>query len=167
MSGITIMTDGVAGIPRELIEEYQLRVVPTAHIIYDGHSYIEGETISAAEAYQLLYQNPDKFNTSAISPDYLINVYREISKKSQEILFVTVSSALSAVSKSAALSAKLFQQESPQTAIRIVDSKTIASGQGLVVLAAARAAARGIGLSELVKVTERARRKTGTFTVDS
>jgi len=163
MSAITVMTDGVAGIPGELVEEYQIRVVPTAHIIYDGRSYIEGETISAAEAYQLLYSNPDKFNTSAISPDYLINVYREISKKSQEILFITLSSALSAVFKSASLSAELFRQESPQTTIQVVDSKTVASGQGLVVLAAARAAAHGTGLDNLVKIAGQARQKTGTF----
>ena len=163
MSGVAVITDRVAGINEELAEKHRIKTVPTAYIIYDGHSYIEGETINAVEAYQLLRKDPDKFNTSAISPDYLIDVYRELSKKSQEILFITVSSALSAVSKSALLAANLFREQSPETTIHVIDSKTVASGQGLMVLAAARAAARGMSLEQVVNVTEQVRQKTGTF----
>ncbi len=163
MSKVAIMTDTVAGIPKELVEEYQIKMVPTAHIMYDGHSYIEGETINAAEAYQLLRKDPDKFNTSAISPDYLIDVYRELSKKSQEILFITVSSALSAVSKSALLAAKLFREQSPETTIHVVDSKTVAGGEGLMVLAAAKAVSHGMSLEQVVNMTGQLRQKTGTF----
>ncbi len=146
MQHLSLMTDSDAGIPKELAAQYRVTIVPTAHIIYDGHTYIDGVTINAIEAYQLLRQNPDKFNTSAISPDYLLNTYRELSRQSQGILFITLSSALSAVSQSAALAAELFRQESPGITIGILDSKTVASGEGLLVLAAARAIAQGMTL---------------------
>ncbi|MFC1981750.1 DegV family protein [Chloroflexota bacterium] len=163
MSRVTVITDSVAGIPGELAEEYQIRVVPTAYILYDGHSYIEGVTINAMEAYQLLRKNPDKFNTSPMSPAYLFDVYRELSTKSQDILIITVSSALSAFYKSASLAADLLRQESPETTIHIVDSKMVASGEGLIVLAAARAAAQGMKPNQVADVAQRARGKTGTF----
>ena len=108
MSRVTVMTDSVAGIPGDLAEEYQIKVVPTAHIIYDGQSYIEGVTINAMEAYQLLRKNPDKFYTSPMSPAFLFDVYRELSAKSRDILFITISSALSAFYKSASLATDLL-----------------------------------------------------------
>ena len=163
MSQVVVMTDTVAGIPRELAKEHQIKLVPTANITYDGHTYLEGITINATEAYQLLRKDPDKFNTAAISPAFLLDTYRELSTKCQQILFITVSSALSAVSKSASLAAELFTQESPETTIRIVDSKMAASGQGLITLAVAKAAAQGMNLDQLVNITEKVREKTGTF----
>ena len=149
MSRVTVMTDSVAGVPGELAEEYQIKIVPTAHILYDGQSYIEGVTINAMEAYQLLRKNPDKFNTSPMSPAYLLDVYRELSAKSRDILFIPVSSGLSAFYKSAALAADLLRQESPETTVHIVDSKMVASGEGIIALAAAMAAARGMTLSQV------------------
>jgi len=163
MSKITVMTDAVAGIPKELAGKYQIRVVPTAHIIYDGHIYLEGSTINAMEAYQLLRQDPDKFNTAAVPPAYLLDVYRELGTRSQEILFITISSALSALSQSAAIAADLLQQEAPEMTVQIMNSRTAGSGQGLVVLAAAKAAAQGMNLEQVASIAEQAREKTGTL----
>jgi len=52
MAKVMVVTDGVAGIPKKLAEEYQIKIVPTASIIYDGHTYLEGATIDATRAYQ-------------------------------------------------------------------------------------------------------------------
>lgn len=163
MPKVIVMTDAVAGIPKELAGKYQIRVVPTAHIIYDGHIYLEGSTINAMEAYQLLRQDPDKFNTAAVPPAYLLDVYRELGARSQEILFITISSALSALSQSAATAADLLQQEAPETTVRVMNSRTAGSGQGLVVLAAAKAAAQGMNLEQVASIAEQAREKTGTL----
>jgi len=163
MSKLVVMTDGVAGIPRELAEKYRIKVVPTASIIYDGHTYLEGSTINAMQAYQLLREDPDKFTTAAMSPAYLLDVYRELKTEYQEILFITISSALSAFYKSACLAAELFSKESPETNVRIVDSRTAGSGQGLLVMAAARASAAGMNLEQAAGFAEQARQKTGTL----
>lgn len=163
MPKVIVMTDAVAGIPKELAEEYQIKVVPTAHIIYDGHIYLEGSTINATEAYQLLRQDPDKFNTAAVPPAYLLDVYRELGARSQEILFITISSALSALAQSATTAADLLQQEAPGAKVRVMNSRTAGSGQGLVVLAAAKAAAQGMNLEQVASIAEQAREKTGTL----
>jgi DegV family protein with EDD domain len=157
------MTDTVAGIPGELAQEYRITVVPAANIVFNGHTYLDGVTIKATEAYQLLRKDPDRFSTSAVSPSYILEAYRKLAATSRDILFVTVSSALSAVSKSAALAADIFQEESPDTTVRILDSRTVASGQGLVVLAAARAAVQGANLDEVADIAQRVRQKTGNY----
>ena len=160
MTKVIIMTDRVAGIPRELAEEYQINVVPAAHIIFDGQNYIEGVTLSVTEAYQLIRKDPDKFTTSALNPGYFLEEYLKLSQKSPDILHIVLSSALSANYKTAGLAAETLRKESPETNLQVFDAKTVAGAQGLIVLAAARAAAQGKSLDEVVKVAEKAREKT-------
>ena len=161
MANIRVMTDSIACLPGELAEEKNVKVVPAANILFDGESFIEGETITASEAYELIKKDPDRFVTSAITPAYLMNAYRELSRTSSEILFITVASALSAVQKTATMAADLFRTESPGTTIRVLDSRACASTQGLVVLAAATAAAEGKRLDEVASVAEETRQKAG------
>jgi DegV family protein with EDD domain len=160
MAKVMVMTDRVAGIPRELAEEYQINVVPAAHIIFDGQNYIEGVTLSVTEAYQLIRKDPDKFTTAALNPGYFLEEYQKLSQKSPDILHITLSSALSANYKTANLAAETMKKESPKTNLRVFDAKTVGSAQGLIVLAAARAAAQGKSLDEVVGVAEKAREKT-------
>ncbi len=161
MSKVVVMTDSVACIPKELAEKHQIEVVPAANIMFDGQTYIDGVTISAAEAYQLLRKDPDRFVTSAITPGQLMEVYRQLSARSQEILFITLASALSAVFKTANLAADIFKSESSQTTIRVLDSRAVAGTQGLVVLAAAKAVAQGFDLDRVVSLVQQVRQKAG------
>lgn len=161
MSKVVVMTDSVACIPKELAEKHQIEVVPAANIMFDGQTYIDGVTISAAEAYQLLRKDPDRFVTSAITPGQLMEVYRQLSARSQEILFITLASVLSAVFKTANLAADSFKSESSQTTIRVSDSRAVAGTQGLVVLAVAKAVAQGFGLDRVASLVQQVRQKTG------
>jgi DegV family protein with EDD domain len=168
MAKVMVMTDRVAGIPRELAEEYQINVVPAAHIIFDGQNYIEGVTLSVTEAYQLIKKDPDKFTTSALNPGYFLEEYQKLSQKSPDILHITLSSALSANYKTANLAAETLKKESPKTDLRVFDAKTVAGAQGLIVLAAARAAAQGKSLDEVVSIAEKARENTrGVMMLDT
>jgi len=161
MAKVAVMADSVAGIPRNLAEEYQITVVPTANIIFGKQTYLDGETINAAEAYGLLRKDPNKFTTSAIAPEYLLNVFQQLSTTTRDILFVTISGALSAVPQTAKIAAELLKEEKPEVNVYILDSKTVASAEGLVVLAAARAAARGMSLEAVVAYAQQVRQKTG------
>jgi len=161
MAEVAVMTDSVACIPKELAGQYHIRVVPAANILVDGKVYIDGETISASEAYVLIKEDPDRFVTSAISPDYLLKAYEELGKHSSEIMFVTIASTMSAVSRTAGLAADLLREKSPEITVRILDSRSCASTQGLVVLAAARAAAEGKSLDEIASIAESTREKAG------
>jgi len=129
--------------------------------MFDGQTYIDGVTISAAEAYQLLRKDPDRFVTSAITPGQLMEVYRQLSARSQEILFITLASVLSAVFKTANLAADIFKSESSQTTIRVSDSRAVAGTQGLVVLAVAKAVAQGFDLDRVVSLVQQVRQKAG------
>lgn len=161
MPNVRIMTDSVAGIPPELAEKYQIKVIPGALIHYDGETYIDNVTLSRPEAYALIEKDADRFSTSALSPGLIVDEYRQLLDESLDILHITVGQELSATFKTANLAAETMRQESPQSRIRVVDSNTAAAAQGLIVLAAARAASQGMGLDELVDRIPQIRQKTG------
>ncbi len=161
MPKVAVMTDTVACIPTDLARELAIKVVPAANIMFDGKTYVENETITAAEAYELIKKDPDKFVTSAITPARLLEDYRQVAAAADEILFITLAGALSAVNKTARTAAELFKQEAPDKTIRVLDSRAVASTQGLVVLAAARAAAAGKSLDEVADTATKVRQKTG------
>jgi DegV family protein with EDD domain len=160
MSRVKVMTDTVSGISAELARKFGITVVPAANIVYDGQFFPDGVGISPQEAYRLLEQDADKFSASTLNPGYLLDIYREVSKESDSILFISFSYAFSAAGKIAALAADLLRQESPQVDIRVVDSKTAAGAQGLLAIAAAKAAARGMDLDRVIELTQRMRSKT-------
>jgi len=161
MPKVHVMTDSTAGIPQDLADEYQIKVIPGALIHYDGATHIDGVTLSRPQAYELIKKDPDKFTTSALSPGYILDEYRELSKSSSDILHITIADVLSATFKTANMAAQTIQQELPQINIKVVDSKTAAAAQGLVVLAAAKAAAQGKSLDELINIVPQVRQKTG------
>jgi DegV family protein with EDD domain len=157
MTNVIVMTDSVACIPADIAKELQIKVVPAANIYIEGKTYIEGESISAAEAYRLIKEDPDRFNTSPISPDYLLRTYRELAEKTDRILFVTIASGLTALCKTARVAAELFMHTSHNTNISVFDSCACASTQGLIVMAAARAAAQGKSLEEIIDLLKKIR----------
>jgi DegV family protein with EDD domain len=168
MKNVLVMTDTVACIPDDLAKKHGIAIVPAANILFDGQQYIDGVTINAAEAYELIRKDPDKFITSAISPAFLLEQYRKLGAEYDKILFITLSSNLSAVSNTARLAVDLFKSESPQTTIEVFDSKNCAGGQGIMVITAARAAEKGLSLEKLIDYTAKVRELTnGVMLLDT
>ncbi len=161
MPKVQILTDSVSGISKELAKEFGIRIVPAADIMFEGKPYPDGVGITAEEAYRLLQRNPDKFSVATLNPSYLLEVYREVSKEAKEIVFITLASALSAANKIAIMAANLLKQEAPEINIKVIDSKTAAGAQGLLAIAASRAANSRMTLYQIVAFVAEARPKIG------
>jgi DegV family protein with EDD domain len=163
MSRVLVMADTIACVPLELADRYKIKVVPAANIFYDNQTFMEGITISAAEAYALLRKDPDKFMTSAITPGYLADQYRKLSAESDSIFFVSVSSSLSAVSKTAELAGDLVREGLPLLKVKVFNSKSVAGGEGMIALEAAKAAAGGMALDDIAGIAEKTKQRTRVF----
>jgi len=152
-----ILTDTVSQLTKEDIRRYGIEVVPAATIFCDGRSFVDGVDITPAGAYELLRQNPDQFSTAAISPDYFTRAFEELGDGVEGILCVTISSKLSGIYGNAVLAGKQMTAKAGAPRIEVFDSMNAAGGEGLIALAAARAASRGLGLDEVIRVAEKAR----------
>jgi DegV family protein with EDD domain len=154
LNKVAIVADSVACLPKELVEEYGIRVVPAANIFINGKIYRDWLDISPAQAYEELEKAPGRFSTSAISPESFADAFRELSPHTKNILCITLASELSAVHDVAKLARESVRERLPETRIEVMDSRTAAAAEGLVVLAAARAAAEGKDLAAVMEAAE-------------
>ena len=156
MPKVGIVTDSISCLIRELVEPYGIGIVPI-RLLVQGKIYRDMVDMTPSEAYELFLQDPESFNTSPASPGHYLEAYREASNRTNNILCVTLSAKLSTGYDMACVAREQAKTELPQTSIEVLDSQTVTAAQGFVALAAARAAAEGKGLAEVVKVAEEMR----------
>ena len=150
---VAIVTDSLACLTKEHVEQYGITIAPI-NFYAGGKVWRDWVDITPDEAYELFLQDPDSFKTSAVSPGDCLEAYRQASKRANNILFVTVSTKLSAVYDAARGAKEQIKDELPQVSIEVLDSETVTAAEGLVALAAARAAAEGKNLAEVVKAAK-------------
>jgi len=167
MRQVAVVTDSISCLTRELVEQYDIGII-SLNFYAGGKLYKDLVDVTPSEAYELFLKDPDSFKTSAASPEDCLEVYREASQRAKNILCITISSKLSAVYDAAQIAKEQIKAELPQIAIEILDeildSRTVTAAEGFVALAAARAAAEGRELAEVVKAAEETRDKV-TFII--
>ena len=162
MKKVAIVTDTTACIPQEQVERYNIEVVPMT-IIFGDKVYRDGIDINPTEFYTLLRQAKKLPTTSHPSPDHFLDAYRSASRRAPNILCITISSHFSATFNSAWLAMETAKTTLPNTAIEVLECGTAAAGQGLVVLAAAKAADSGRNLDEIIKTARNIMERVNLF----
>jgi len=142
---VAVMTDSTCCLPPELLSEYHIHVVPLL-ILHDGDTYRDGIDLPVSEVYQIMRRREAMPTTAVPSPVDFLETYRQLSEKAESILCITVTGTLSGTFKAALLARKMARDEMPNTAIEVIDSRTVAGSMGFIVLEAARAAANGADL---------------------
>jgi DegV family protein with EDD domain len=145
-----IMTDASADLPlHSLVESSQVSVIPM-NIFIDGKTYIYGPegNLLNREFYEL-QKCAVSVSTSQISPNMYQKYFERELQKGKDILYIGVSSALSASYHNAEIAADLLKKQYPQRNIRCVDSLTASVGQGLLVLEAIKRQTNGATLEQV------------------
>lgn len=141
---VTVVTDSAAALPAEVADRHGVRVVPLALHVGDDR-YRDGD-LSLEE---LVARFDEPIATAAPAPgDFVAAI--EDARRDGPVVVLTVAAGISSTHDVAVLAAK--EVGGPPGAVRVVDTGTAAGAQGLVVLAAARAAARGASLPTVVRV---------------
>lgn len=151
MSKVVIVTDSTCCLPAELIEKYDIRVVPMI-INYHNKSYRDGVDITAGEVYKIMRRREDLPTTSTTPPGEFLNLFREISKQSHQILCITVTGLQSRVFESAVMAKNLIREEISGINLEVFDSRAVSGALGFIVLEAARKASGGGSINEVLLV---------------
>lgn len=146
---VAIVTDTTACIPREMVEKYGIEVVPI-ELIVDGKVYRDGIDITSSEFYALLRQANRLPITSGSLPSPFLEAYRKAGRRAEDVLCITESSKFSGMCNSARIAIEMAKKALPNVVIEVLECATAAVGQGLVVLAAARAATPDKNIAEVV-----------------
>jgi DegV family protein with EDD domain len=156
---VTVVTDSAAALPPDLVGRYDIRVVPLV-LQVGADRYRDGE-ISLDE---LVRRFDEPISTAAPSPGEFATVIAD-ARRTGPVVTLTVAAGMSSTHDSAKLAAKLVTDNDPRATetshepdepdVAVLDTGTAAGAQGLVVLAAARAAAEGADRDEVVATAER------------
>lgn len=143
---IKIVTDSTCDLPLDLVEELGISVVPLFINIGD-QGYLDGVDISRKEFYSKLPSYPKHPTTGTPGLKSFLDLYQELAESgATEILSIHISHALSGtvnVAQSAA-------QEFSNVPVTVVDSGQLSIGTGYQVELAAKLAAQGKGMSEIL-----------------
>ena len=152
---VTVVTDSAAALPPDLVARYDIRVVPLV-LQVGADRYRDGE-ISLDE---LVRRFDEPISTAAPSPGEFATVIAD-ARRTGPVVTLTVAAGMSSTHDSAKLAAKLVTDNDPRATesspgpdVAVLDTGTAAGAQGLVVLAAARAAAEGADQYEVVATAE-------------
>jgi DegV family protein with EDD domain len=145
MKQVVVVTDSNATIPADLARKLNIRVVPIVLAI-SGYTFRDGVDISPTEVYRLLRDNKHAPTTAAPSVGDFLQVYASAAQEASGIASIHLSPKLSATFNAAVAASQLVDA----VPIRVVNCHSAAMGQGFVVLEAARAAAAGADLDDVV-----------------
>ncbi len=151
MRKVAIVTDTTACVPPEQVAQYDIEVVPVQLIIGDK-TYRDGIDITPTEFYARLRQSRKTPTTSSSSPEPYLEAYHSASLKAPSVLCLTEPSKFSAMFNSARVAMEMAKKNLQNIAIEVMECTTAAAGQGLVALAAARAASLDKSLNEVREI---------------
>ncbi|MDM8534502.1 DegV family protein [Clostridiaceae bacterium HSG29] len=143
---IKIITDSVSDIPRKIQKELNIDVVPLS-VNFGNDTYYDGVDLTNEEFFRKL-KNADKLpTTSQVSPGEFKNVFEENLKEYDQIICITMSKKMSGTFEAAGIAKELLNTDD----IKIIDSKAISFGYGLIVIDAARNVQNGLEYNEIIK----------------
>ena len=157
MKKVAILTDSTCCLPKELVEKYDICVVPL-EIIYEDKSYRDGIDMTPGEVYRIMRKKENLPTTSTASAGDFLNAYRQLTQKAESVLCITVTSLQSKTFEAASAAKELAKEEISDTTIEVFDSRSVAGALGFIVLEAARAVSQG---AELAQAAETVRNMMG------
>ena len=156
---IRIVTDSTCDLPGAIVAEYGMTVVPL-YINFGDQSYLDGVELSRQEFYERLPDCETPPTTAAPGPEVFRQTYERLADEgATEVLSIHVSISLSAIMDVARLGAK----ETDAVPVTVLDSRQLSLGTGFLVLTAAKAAAEGRSMDEIIALLEEQISRTHVF----
>ncbi len=147
MAGIRVLTDSACDLPDSLAGELGIEVVPLT-IRFGNEEFVDRRDLSPSEFWARCASSPLLPETAAPAPGAFEEAYRRLAAEGAEgVVAITLSGDLSATAQSAELAGQAVADVIP---VQVIDSKSVSMGQGLMAVAAARLAAAGKGMDDVV-----------------
>lgn len=166
--GIKIITDSSCDLAREYIDKNNIGLLSLVLNLNDEVIKDDlGETLSYKDFYGQMREGATP-TTSQVNAHEFEEEFLEHVKNGDSIICITISSALSGTFNSANIAKNNILEEYPDAKILLVDSLSVASGQGLLVVKACEMRDRGANAEEIVTWLEENKKKViHSFVVDS
>ncbi|MBU6135859.1 MULTISPECIES: DegV family protein [Clostridium] len=163
MNKIALITDSTCGLPKEYINEYDVKVVPLK-ILYKDKEFIDGINITPEEVYSKL---PKELPTTSMpSVDDITSLYNELIKESYtQAIVLPISSGLSGTINSFKLASEEFKDKINTF---IFDTKILSMAVGLIVIEVGKMIKKKMNFEDICNTIPKLRENLWMyFTVDT
>jgi DegV family protein with EDD domain len=148
---VRIVTDSVADLPPQVVEELGITVVPLI-VRFGEQLYRDGVDLTADQFYEKLQSSKVFPVTSVPSPAAFAQAYDKLAEETDEILVIIVSAKLSATYEVALQSIGLMKRK---CRVEVIDSLSATMSEGFIAMKAAEAAKAGASLDEVIEVARK------------
>ncbi|WP_020061827.1 DegV family protein [Bacillus sp. 123MFChir2] len=146
---IKIITDSAADLPKDLLQNYDIEVIPLR--VYDEQEteFVDGVTLDPIDLLRNMREGK-VYKTSLPSLEKIQEVFTTYAKQDITCIYLAFSSELSGTYQSSVLVKEEVKEAYPNSSLEIIDTKCISTGLGLVVIEAAKMAQDGATKEEIL-----------------
>lgn len=146
MQAVRIVSDSSCDLSQQEADEHGIEIVPLS-IRFGADEYTDRVDLTVEDFYKKMAAADELPETAAPSPGAFEQAFRRAKEAgASSVVCINISSELSATMQSALAAAKAVAGDID---VRVIDSKSITSGLGTLVLAAAEAAEAGQSADEI------------------
>ncbi len=145
---IALVTDSTSDLPQDIIEKYQIHIVPLS-VHFGDNYYLDGVTITPNQFYKLL--NKSEVYPSTAQPAFkdFSNKYSYLSTLYESIIAIHISKEMSGTWQNSRKAAKTISSHTKNN-ISVLNSKRLSNGLGLILLRAAKAIENGATYDDIL-----------------
>lgn len=159
---VKICTDSCVDINKEQLEKYNIHVIPLC-VVLNNKECLDGVNINPNDIFEYVEKTKQLPKTSARSVEDFKDFFGHLLENGDEVIYTGISSKLSSTYNNACKAKEELGNEN----LYIVDSKSLSSGIGLLVLYAAKLAENGLNAQEIcLKLEKQANFNQASFVVD-
>lgn len=147
---IKICTDSCVDINKDQIEDNNISVLPLSIILGDKE-YLDGVDITPKEIFAYVDKTGQLPKTAARSIEDFRNFFENLLKDGSEVIYMGISSKLSSAFNYACHA----KEEMQNNRLHIIDSKSLSTGIGLLVLYACNLIKQGLSCEEICRKLEK------------
>ncbi|MES5955447.1 DegV family protein [Bacillus fungorum] len=148
--GVKIITDSAADLPIELLQTYDIDLIPLR--VYDEAEteYLDGVTLESVTLLQKMREGA-VYRTSLPSLETFQEKFVSYAKEGNSCIYLAFSSELSGTYQSSVVIKEEVKETYADLDLEIIDTKCASLGQGLIVLEAAKMAKEGASKEDILK----------------
>lgn len=160
---VKIIADSTCDLSPDLLARYDIDILPL-HIILGEQDYLDGQGISPDELYRWSDEQRTSPKTAAIAlPDAIASLKPYVAE-AREVVCFTISGSMSSTYNVMCLAA----EQTDPSLVHVIDSQSLSTGGGLLVISAAEMAQQGLDAKEIIARVEALRPLVrASFVVDT
>ena len=150
MSEIVISADSTCDLSKELVEKYNIDILPL-YVVFGDKAKKDGIDTNPDEIYKYVDEHGELTKTSALPVGEYLDYFKELTDEGKTVIHFSISSGFSSTCNNAGLAAEEFEN------VYVIDSLNLSTGIGLLVLKACELASEGKSAEEIVEIINRLR----------